>query len=212
MVAGVGRSSSSSPSLPTATRYREEPSNRFDGGASRCVSVCVCVCSAARRPPLSPKLVSLKPPHTACLALQSAAVTSEEPHHVVHILANGKRRASWQQEAPPPLLLLLLPLPLQRLLPPANGGQLAGQVPRQSCGVIIMSFLWSRGSLCSAARSQICFIKDEMLLKSASDQIHAVLATPPWLLHSRSLKYPMCVFLPCHAFLYCFCLYDDDSR
>lgn len=41
-----GRSSSSSPSLPTATRYREEPSNRFDGGASRCVSVCVCVCAA----------------------------------------------------------------------------------------------------------------------------------------------------------------------
>lgn len=130
----------------------EEPSNRFDGGASRCV----CVCSSARRPPLSPKLVSLKPPHTACLALQSAAVTSEEPHHVVHILANGKRRASWQQEAPPPLLLLLLPpppLPLQRLLHPANGGQLAGQVPQQSCGVIIMSLLLSRGSLCSAARS-----------------------------------------------------------
>lgn len=168
--------------------------------------MCVCVCLCVQLCSPSSTQSEARFPEAAAHRLLSSAVCRRdvrEPHHVVHILANGKRRASWQQEAPPPLLLLL-PLPLQRLLHPANGGQLAGQVPQQSCGVIIMSFLLSRGSLCSAARSQMCFIKDEMSLKLASDQIHAVLATPPWLLHSRLLKYPMCVFLPLSCILILF--------
>lgn len=95
---GGGRFSFNSPSLRKAQSFQRSRATSFTG---KSLPACVRVAPFAVLNSVRDSF-PFKPPHTACLALQSAVVTSEEPRHVVRTLANGKRRVSWQQEAPPP--------------------------------------------------------------------------------------------------------------